>query len=168
MGRWKDVVGAVAPTIGTALGGPLGGVAASTVARAVLGKEHASERELERALGNNADGETLVKLKQAEAEFEARMTELGVDLERVAKEDRESARRREVDAGSAVVSILGMAVILGFFAAVFLTLLGFAEVESAVAGTLIGFLAAKAEQVVSYYFGSSAGSASKNKLLGKG
>ena len=165
MSKWKEVVHAVAPTVGKALGGPLGGAAASTVARVVLGQDTASDKELDKALAN-ADSNTLLKLKEAENEFEARMAELGVDLERVAAQDRASARQREADTGSAVVSILGVAVILGFFAAVFLTLMGFAEVESAVAGTLIGFIAAKAEQVVSYYFGSSAGSASKNKLLG--
>jgi hypothetical protein len=164
MSKWREVVHAVAPTVGKALGGPLGGAAASTIARVVLGQDTASDKELDRALAN-ADPEILHKLKEAENEFEARMAELGVDLERIAADDRASARRREADVGGWIVPVLGTAIMAGFFLVVVLTLLGFAEVESALAGTLVGFVAAKAEQVVSYFYGSSAGSASKNKLM---
>jgi len=38
-------------------------------------------------------------------------------------------------------------------------------VEAAFAGTLIGYLAANAQQVISYYFGSSAGSDRKTELM---
>jgi len=45
------------------------------------------------------------------------------------------------------------------------TLLGAAKVDGALAGTLVGYLSAKAEQVLAYYFGSTAGSARKTELL---
>jgi hypothetical protein len=35
---WKKIVGAVAPTLATALGGPLAGMAAAAVSDALLGK----------------------------------------------------------------------------------------------------------------------------------
>lgn len=165
MSKWREVVGAVAPTVGRALGGPLGGVAGTVVARTVLGKDQASDRELDAALVN-ANPEMLMRLRQAEHEFEQQMAQLGVDLERVAASDRASARERETVVGGWAAPTLAAAVIAGFFASVFLVLLGFAQVESAVAGALIGYVSAKAEQVVSYYFGSSAGSADKNRLLG--
>jgi hypothetical protein len=166
MSKWKDIVGAVAPVLGTALGGPMGGMAARVVSQALLGKESASERELEQAL-MGASPEQLMQLKQAEIEFEQRMRELDIDLERLHQQDRDSARRRETEVGGWATPVLATVVIAGFFGATFAALMGYSEVDSALAGTLVGFVAAKAEQVVSYYFGSSAGSAAKNKMLDK-
>ena len=40
-----------------------------------------------------------------------------------------------------------------------------AQVDSVLAGTLVGYLSAKAEQVLAYYFGSTKGSADKTALL---
>lgn len=164
MSKWKDIVGAVAPVLGTALGGPLGGMAARVVSQALLGKEKASEKEIEAAL-MSASPEQLMSLKQAEIEFQERMRELDIDLEKIHQQDRDSARRRETAVGGWATPLLATVVIAGFFGATFSILLGLSEVDSVLAGTLIGFVAAKAEQVVSYYFGSSAGSAAKNKML---
>ena len=38
----------------------------------------------------------------------------------------------------------------------------------AVIGTLIGYVSAKAEQVIAYYFGSSAGSKAKTDIMARG
>lgn len=160
----KSLLRTVAPALGTAVGGPMGGVAARAISEQLLGKPDASENEIERAL-LGASPEQLAELKKVEADFKAQMKQLDVDLERIAADDRASARQREASVGGFAVPAIAAIVIVGFFAAVFASLLGFAQVESAMAGTLVGFVAAKAEQVVSYYFGSSAGSAQKNDLL---
>jgi len=160
----KSLLRTVAPALGTAVGGPMGGVAARAISEKLLGKPDASESEIERAL-LGASPEQLAELKKVEADFKAQMKQLDVDLERIAADDRASARNREASVGGFAVPAIAAIVIVGFFAAVFASLLGFAQVESAMAGTLVGFVAAKAEQVVSYYFGSSAGSAQKNDLL---
>ena len=39
------------------------------------------------------------------------------------------------------------------------------SVDSALAGTVIGYLSAKAEQVLTYYFGSTIGSKMKTRML---
>lgn len=145
----------------------MGGVAARAVSEKLLGKPDASDSELERAL-LGASPEQLAELKKVEADFAAQMKQLDVDLERIAADDRASARQRESAVGSTLTSTLALIIIVGFFATVFLSLLGYAQIESALGGALIGYASAKAEQVVSYYFGSSAGSARKNDLLKRG
>ncbi len=37
----------------------------------------------------------------------------------------------------------------------------------ALAGALVGYVSAKAEQVIAYYFGSSSGSEQKTEIMGK-
>ena len=46
-------------------------------------------------------------------------------------------------------------------------LAGYAKAETVLAGTIIGYVSAKCEQVLAYYFGSTKGSARKTELLAK-
>jgi len=75
------------------------------------------------------------------------------------------ARDREVAVKDRTNQVLAYTVVAAFIFMVAATLLGEAKVEGALAGTLVGYLSAKAEQVLAYYFGSTAGSARKTELL---
>jgi hypothetical protein len=85
----KSLVGAFAPTIGKALGGPLGGAAAQTIAK-VLGCEP-DERSLTAAI-SNATPEQLAEIKKAELNFERQMKELDVDVFELETQDAQNAR----------------------------------------------------------------------------
>jgi nitrate reductase NapE component len=162
--NWKSLVGTVAPTIATALGGPLAGLGVRALSHALLGKNDADEAEIAAAL-QGATPETLLALKAADQEFAVRMKELDIDVYRIDAGDRDSARKREAVVGGAIVPTLAVAVIGGFFAMMFAVLFGYAVAESTLAGTLIGYASAKAEQVIAYYFGSSAGSKQKTEAM---
>ena len=169
---WKSVVGSVAPALATALGGPLAGVAVSAISKTLLGKEKATEAEIATALSTGGT-EALLKLKELDKQFEVRMRELDIDLEKIAQADRASAREREVKSSDkATPRILAAVVVGGFLGTVYMVLSGYVDglkdpTIAGVVGTLIGYVSAKADQVVSYYFGSSAGSAAKNEMLVK-
>ena len=62
-GALKNVIGAVAPTLGTALGGPLGGTAAKAIS-AVLGCK-SDANSISTAM-QNATPEQLAEIKKAE------------------------------------------------------------------------------------------------------
>ncbi|NLG06039.1 MAG: hypothetical protein GX567_19755 [Clostridia bacterium] len=163
--NWKGLIGTVAPTIATALGGPLAGLATKAVAGALGLTEGADEAEIAAAL-QGASPETLMALKTADQDFAVRLKELDIDLERINAADRDSARRREVDSKDPwTPRILGGVIIGGFFATVFAILFGYGVADSALAGALIGYVSAKAEQVVSYYFGSSSSSQNKDSTI---
>lgn len=176
MSKWKEVVGTVAPGLATALGGPLAGIAASAISQALLGKPDAKEDELALAL-QVGGADALVRIKEAEIQFRARMEELGVDIERIHAQDRDSARKREAATGdSDTPKRLAYGIVAGFIATVgciTVSALWFpsaALADPVVAGFLgtgLGYLSAKAEQVVAYYFGSSAGSKAKDALIRK-
>jgi hypothetical protein len=169
---WKNLVRTVAPGLATALGGPLAGAAVQTISTAVLGKPDGTEEEVAIAVASGG-ADALLKLKEAENAFAIKMKELGVDLEKVHAGDRNSAREREVKTGDVwTPRILAATIIGGFLAMVASVLLGKVTgitdpVAAGMIGTLIGYVSAKADQVVSYYIGSSAGSAAKTDLVAR-
>ena len=167
---WKDVIGAVAPTIATALGGPLAGAAVKTLSNVLLGHENGSEGDLAAAIGT-ASPDTLAQIKKAEADFQIRMRELEIDVDRIAAADRDSARKRESSTGDFwTPRVIGGLTLLAFIWSVWAVLSGYVQglTDPAIVGiigTLIGYVSAKADQVVSYYFGSSSGSRDKTQAM---
>lgn len=164
---WKAIVSTVAPGIATALGGPLAGVAIRTLSQVLLGTGDGSPEAVEKAV-LAADPAMLAQLKQAELQFQKDMKALDIDLARIDASDRDSARRREVDAKSYAPAVLATVIVVGFFAVLCGLLSGRAimpkEYELLVGG-LIGTLGSAVIQVFNYYFGSSAGSAAKQATL---
>jgi hypothetical protein len=92
---------------------------------------------------------------------------MNLDFAKLTVEDRKSARDMQIATKSMLVPSLAILIVGAFIGVVIATLGGFAVVDSVLAGTLIGYLSAKAEQVVNFYFGSSAGSKEKTELLAK-
>lgn len=164
---WKALIGTVAPWIATALTGPLGGMAVTAAADA-FGLSDKTESALKQAL-SGVTPEQMLALKNADQAFQMRMQELGFAhiqvLEQIAFQDRDSARKRESTVGDKTNRNLAYTIIAAFIAMAIGTLMGWAKADSVLAGTIIGYLSAKAEQVLSYYFGSTSGSAEKSRLL---
>lgn len=169
-GDWKAIVKAVAPSIATALGGPLAGLGVKAISEALLGHSNGTEADIAKAMAD-ASGPDLVKLREIDAQFAAQMKALDVDLERIAAGDRDSARKREVQSGDAwTPRIIGGMALGGFLWATYWVLSGQVAgltdpTTVALVGTLVGYVSAKADQVISYYFGSSVGSARKTEAM---
>jgi len=168
---WKALLAHVAPALASAIGGPLAGMATKVLSDKLLGKPDGTEEEIAAAL-TGADTATIIKLRELDLQFKKDMTQAGIDLEKLAMEDRASARSREVSArDSWTPRILGGAIVGGFLFVVFCVVTGRVELKDAMVagmiGTVIGYLSAKADQVIGYYFGSSAGSDRKTELMGR-
>lgn len=168
MADWKSIVAAVAPGIATALGGPLAGVAVSALSDKLLGRGDGTEDQVSAAiLAGGSDA--LAKIKAADQEFAVRMRELDIDLERLHQADRGSARERESRTGDSwTPRLLAGLVTVGFFG-VLAWLLAYGKPEAGGDALLVmlGALGGAWASIISYYFGSSAGSAAKTEILGK-
>lgn len=168
MADWKSTLQAVAPTLATALGGPLAGVAIAVAARALGGRGDIGENaeELVKAAVLSGNPDTLVKLKEAENQFLIDLERLGVERERIASDDRASARQREVAVKDSMPGLIALAVLTGFFgilgALIFVDLPPKSE---APLNVMLGALGTLVVSIGAYYFGSSAGSAAKTKIL---
>ena len=147
----KGVIGAVAPTIGTALGGPLAGQAMSMVSQALGCKNN--QKDIEQAV-QNATPEQLAELKKLDNEFEVKMKELDVDLFALETADIQNARSTfSKDWTSKLVGIL---VICGFLGYIFLVTLQPPEQNSeALINLVLGYLGGLASAIISFYFGAS-------------
>ena len=167
MSKLRDILAAVAPTVATALGGPLAGVATRAIAPKMLGRDDATGDEVQKAVVS-ANGADLLKLKELEAEFAKHLKDADINLEQIASDDRSSARNRQARMKDWTPTVLGLAIIIGFFGALaYIFFYGLPDSGSEVLLLMIGSLGAMTTQVANYYFGSSAGSKSKNACIGR-
>lgn len=163
----REILGTLAPMLGTALGGPFGAIA-GTILGAAVGKAGVpvTPASVEKAI-LGADPATLLAIKKAETEFTEHMRQLDITEAQLQYADVASARSMQVTTRSFLVPSLAVIIVLAFIGMVASTLLGYSHVEGALAGTLVGYLSAKCEQVVGFYFGSSASSKSKDATIEK-
>lgn len=164
---WKKTVGAIAPTIGTVLGGPLGGLAGAALA-SVFGVENTPDA-IEAAV-QNASPEQMIALRNADNDFKVKMAELGfksvADLEKIAADDRANARSREIATNDIAPRLIAAVFIVGWFAIQWYLLSHVipAEMREIIMRTL-GTLDMGLGLILGYYYGSSAGSAEKSKTI---
>jgi hypothetical protein len=164
---WKKIVGTVAPTLATAFGGPLAGVAVKTIADKILGKPDATEQEVEAAI-LGADPQMLIRLKELDQEFKTTMVNAGIKLEEIAAADRNSARQREISTSDSWTPRLLAAFVVGITIILegYVMLNGLpTTVNEFVVGRILGTLDTATGMVLAYYFGSSASSRSKHETL---
>lgn len=181
---WKDIVKTVAPALGTALGTPLIGTAVKVLADKILGDENAPEADVQKAIEAGLPPDTLVKLREVDAEFKLKMEAAGLEIRKLEAEteqaylsDVQDARKTHANDGGTFW--MGVS-ILGIFAATMIMVLiaafkilsrqilvdpGTAAVVFTLIGTIVGYVAAQAQTVVNFVFGSSRGSAKKTDDL---
>jgi hypothetical protein len=163
--KFGPLLSQVAPTIATALGGPLAGVAVKTLSNALFGHEDASEQEVSDAL-SNATPDQLAAIKKIDADFKVQMKSLDIDLERIAAGDRDSARQMQQNTKDSTPKILAYFITFGFFGAlVWILVFGLPQTGLEVILMMLGSLSSSWTGVVQFYYGSSAGSKAKTDAL---
>ena len=147
----KNVVGAVAPTLGTALGGPLGGAAASMIADA-LGCEN-NPKAIEKAV-QHATPADLAKIKASELEFESKMKELDVDLFALETQDKQDARKHFAkDWTAKLIGLIMVVFFCGYIAMV--TIMPPEQNSMELINLVLGYMGGLVSAVISFYFGAS-------------
>lgn len=164
LGTFGPLLRQIAPTIATALGGPVAGMAVRALSIGLLGREDGTASDLAEVLAA-ATPDQVTEIKRIDADFQVKMKQLDIDLEALVVADRKSAREMQVTLKTNLVPSMAVFILCSFVAVTVATLLGYTKVDSVLAGTLIGYLSAKAEQVISFYFGSSNSSQNKDLLL---
>ena len=170
---WTDTLEAVAPGRATALGGPVAGLAVSTIEK-VFGLTPGSGTDDTMSVAMaQATPDQLLALKKADNDFMVQMKQLDINLADIDEKDRASARDRQAETKDPIPGILAILAVSGFFG-ILIYMLGWG-IKKDVAGSdafllLLGSLGTVVTQVFSYYYGSSRGSQGKDatiKLLAK-
>jgi hypothetical protein len=149
------LIGSVAPTIATALGGPVAGMAVKALSGALFGHEDATEDDIKTALANPT-ADQLAALKKIDADFKVQMKTLDIDLARIAASDRDSARNMAVMTHDWTPRVLAVVIVMSWGIIQWFLLHNviepsMRELIARVLGTLDGALML----VLSYYFGSA-------------
>lgn len=159
----------IAPLLGTALAGPLGGIAAGFIADKLGIEEKTVEAVTTAITDGKLTADQVANLKMAEMEFRKYCLQNGVDVERINAADRDSARKMQIETRSAIPGLLAMLVTGGFFAILIGMMSGRLNVSDQQALLiLLGALSTSWGAVVNFYFGSSHGSQLKSELMAKG
>jgi len=167
-----SIVETVAPALGLALGGPVGGAAGAALALIAgkLGCDPAKPEDILQKL--TTDPAALMKMKELELGNSLEIHKLALQQAQAQLADVQSARQREVEVVKATgkkdrnLYALAWLITLGFF-----SLTGamyFAKIPTESIGPLnqlIGALVLAFGGIVGYFFGSSAGSAAKTQAL---
>lgn len=181
---WKKVVGTVAPTIATMLGGPLAGAGVKILAGQLLGDENASQEQVAEAVAGMKP-EQIIELKKIDADLKKQFADNGIKLaELSAQQDQayvnDTADARRAHAGDRQVFLLGVSVLVLFFViasgavwGAFAVLTGAFKIDDpgvlaavfGLVGSVVGYFAANSQQVIGFFFGSSRSSKGKDEAL---
>lgn len=115
-----------------------------------------------------AKAEAQAKLLELQQSGELKLEEFDVKREEIAAGDRDSARKMQIDTHSKIPAILAGITVTGFFIVVGYILTGrllLTGEQGILVGTIVGYVSAKADQVLSYYFGSSSSSSKKDATI---
>ena len=165
---WMSIVKTVAPWIGTALGGPLGGMAVEAAANA-LGVSEKTTDAVKQAL-SGVTPEQMLALKNADQQFAVQMQALGfkqtADLEAIAAGDRDSARKMQMAVQSRVPALLTCFVV-GAFTATLILLLKFDVplTNRDIVVYMIGQLSGGFTSALAFWLGTTRESGRKTELL---
>ena len=145
----------LAPTIASAAGGPLSGMAVKMAAQK-LNLPDATANEIEDLI--EREPEKAVLLKQADAEFKNRIREMEIDLEsfKTEVEDRQDARKKNREANDwtpRIFILLALMLYGGFI--VLVTVMPHDQNDETIISLVLGQLSSLLALGGSYYFGSS-------------
>jgi len=171
---WKSVAGKVFPWLATALGGPPAGLAVDAICHAV-GLESTPEnaaKVMEQAAAGKLSGDQFLALKKAEQDFMLRAQELGYkqvsDMEKIAADDRDSARKREIAVRDHTPAIGFYFTSIGFFGLLAVLIFHAApEGSRDLLNIMLGALSLAWGNEIKYFYGGSTNDAKTSEMLYK-
>jgi hypothetical protein len=165
----NDFLEKIAPTVATALLGPLGGVAVAGLTK-ILGIEDGTVKDVAKAISDGRiTPDQIAQIKELELKYKNDEAERGFKYADLAFKDRDSARRANVDGGVQKhmfwMSIILLVLTLG--CEVWVLFNGYPDdkLPEVVVGRILGLMDAVCMMVLTYWYGTTSNSLAKTNLL---
>lgn len=165
----NDFLKTIAPTVASALLGPLGGVAVSALG-SILGVSEPTQKQIAEAISDGKlTPEQISQIRELELKYQNDEKERGFRYAELEFKDRDSARRANVEGGVQKhmfwMSILLLFMTLG--SEVWIIFKGYPStgIPDVVVGRILGLMDAVCMMVLTYWYGTTSGSLAKTNLL---
>ena len=152
----------IAPTIASALGGPLAGLAVTAVSKALGVQPHEAKDLLE---SGKMNADQIAQVKVAEIELKQQEETLGLKFADLEVQDKISARNMQMSTQSHIPSILAAITTIGFFGILILLFFNKVDPSNNALMIMLGSLGTAWTGVIGFYFGSSHGSQIKDQMI---
>ena len=171
---WKEIIGTLAPTVASALGGPLAGAAVTAIGE-LLGISEPTQDKIKVAIENGSlTGDQISQLRLLELKLKGEEAERGFRYAELEVKDRDSARSRDTELNKSgqhnyradTMFVLAVAVIVGLVYSIWAepSINEFMKgVVTLVLGRFLGYL----DNIYSFEFGTTRGSQNKDATINK-
>lgn len=161
----NEFLAGIAPTIASALLGPLGGVAVAGLGK-IFGIDSATTAQVSKVFQEGKlTPEQLSAIKELEMKYQADEKERGFRYAELEFKDTDSARKMQISTMSNVPPVLAILVTLGFFGILIFMVLNGNYKPTEPLLVMLGSLGTAWTMIIGFYFGSSHGSQRKDTLL---
>jgi len=161
----NDFLATIAPTIASALLGPLGGVAVAGLGK-IFGIDAATTESVTKAIvQGKVTPEQLAEIQKLELQFQNDEKERGFRYSELEFKDRDSARQMQVATQSMTPTVLTYMITVGFFGILAWMLNDPHVIDSPPLMIMLGSLGTAWTGCVAYWFGSNSGSNRTKELL---
>lgn len=165
---WLATLKSLAPTVASALFGPLGGAAIAAVGD-LLGVSNATKDKISEIIqSGQMTPEQVGKIRELELEYQNNEKERGFRYAELSFKDRDSARQANVQGGTQKMLFwMSITLLIACLGCEILVLFrGYPpEIPEIIVGRVLGLMDAVAMLVLSYWYGTTNGSAQKSELL---
>lgn len=160
-----DFLKGLAPTVASALLGPLGGVAVAAIGK-IIGVDDASVATITKSFEDGKiTPEQIAEIKKLELQYQNEEKERGFKYADLEFKDRDSARQMQISTHSSTPTVLTYLITLGFFGILGWMLHDDSVVNSPPIMIMLGSLGTAWTGCISFWFGTTQGSQNKDRLL---
>ena len=163
--NWLDTLKTLAPTVATALGGPLAGAAVAAIGDA-LGVSGATQETIGKLFKDGQiTSEQLAEIRKLEIQYQNEEKERGFKYAELEFKSVDSARAMQTATQSKMPAVLTVLITLGFFLVLGLLFFRPELKGNEIVMVMVGQLSAVWGGCITFYFGTTFGSQGKNVLL---